>query len=78
MGVFDKNIACEYCKKEMAASYRSKRFCSDKCRVYFGRKTKPNAKPENNTKIKKNVTDTPVQKELSKADMFKLMREGKM
>jgi len=37
MGVFDKNIVCEYCKKEMVASYRSKRFCSDKCRVYFRR-----------------------------------------
>ena len=47
MGVFDKNIICEYCKKDMIASYRNKRFCSDKCRVYFGRDMKSNAKSEN-------------------------------
>jgi hypothetical protein len=30
------------------------------------------------TNNKKSVTDAPVQKELSKAEMFKLLREGKM
>ena len=30
------------------------------------------------TNIQKKVTDVPVQKELSKGEMFKLMREGKI
>ena len=83
MGVFDKNIVCEYCKKEMVASYRSKRFCSDKCRVYSrrGNNTPEPKQPEETqlvTNSKKSVTDAPVQKEVSKAEMFKLMREGKI
>ena len=83
MGVFDKNVVCEYCKKEMVASYRSKRFCSDKCRVYFrrGNNTPESKQPEGTqlvTNSKKIVKDAPVQKELTKAEMFKLMREGKI
>jgi hypothetical protein len=82
MGVFDKNIVCEYCKKEMIASYRSKRFCSDKCRIYFRRENvKLNVSKTKQpvvTNIPKKETDVPVQKELTKAEIFKLMREGKM
>ena len=34
---FKLNTSCKYCEKPMDAKYRSKRFCSPKCRVYFGR-----------------------------------------
>lgn len=37
MDKFAKKRVCGYCEKEMGATYRSKKFCSDKCRVYFGR-----------------------------------------
>jgi predicted nucleic acid-binding Zn ribbon protein len=37
---FKKQTNCGYCGKEMDAKYRSKKFCSDKCRVYFGREDK--------------------------------------
>jgi len=93
MGKFDKNSACEYCKNEMTASYRSKRFCSDKCRIYFRRENVKLNVPktiqkttqktvQTITDIQRNVTgivtELPVNKELSKSEMFKLMREGKM
>lgn len=47
MGKFDKNKNCLYCEVEMEAVYRSKMFCSDKCRVYYNRE---------NPKHKKQVT----------------------
>lgn len=89
MGVFDKNIVCEYCKKEMVASYRSKRFCSDKCRIYFRRKNVKLNVPKTKkldvhksvqkvTNIQKNDIDVLVQKELTMGELFKLMRKGKM
>lgn len=34
---FEKRSHCLYCEKEMDAAYRNKRFCSDKCRVYWNR-----------------------------------------
>lgn len=78
MGKFDKNTACFYCKEEMVSRNRNKKFCSDKCRVYFRRENVKldvqEAKPQINTK---NVTDVPI-KELTKSEMFKLIREGKM
>ncbi len=37
---FEKRKNCLYCEKEMDAVYRNKKFCSDKCRVYFGRENK--------------------------------------
>ena len=40
-GKLDKNTNCEYCGKDLEAKYRSKRFCDDKCRVYFNRENKP-------------------------------------
>ena len=81
MGKFDKNSACEYCENEMTASYRSKRFCSDKCRIYFRRENVKLNVPktlQSVTNSKKIVTELPVNKELSKGEILKLMREGKM
>jgi len=85
MGKFDKNSACEYCKNEMTASYRSKRFCSDKCRIYFRRENVKldvqktvQAVPDIHRIVTGIVTELPINKELSKKEMFKLMREGKM
>lgn len=37
---FDKQVKCGYCEKEMTSIYRSKKFCSSKCRVYFNREKK--------------------------------------
>lgn len=34
---FAKREHCLYCEKKMEAKNRNKKFCSDKCRVYFGR-----------------------------------------
>ena len=73
----------------MTASYRSKRFCSDKCRVYFRRENVQFIKQKTGqidvqktvhkvTKIEKKVTDVSIQKEISMGELFKLMREGKM
>ena len=53
MGKFDKKTVCEYCEGEMKSTYRNKRFCSDKCRVYFNReKHKVNIKK---SELKKEV-----------------------
>lgn len=41
--VFKKKTVCDYCKEEMNAKYRNKKFCSDKCRVYRNREVKYNA-----------------------------------
>lgn len=45
---FKKETNCGYCGKEMEAKYRSKKFCSDKCRVYFGRDKKAHDDGRNN------------------------------
>ena len=37
---FKKDTNCKYCGQEMEAKYRSKKFCSNKCRVYFNREFK--------------------------------------
>lgn len=34
---FEKRKICEYCESEMEAINRNKKFCSDKCRVYWNR-----------------------------------------
>jgi len=34
---FEKRDNCEYCENPMEAKYRNKRFCSDKCRIYWNR-----------------------------------------
>lgn len=67
MNRFDKRDACGYCSKKMDAKYRSKRFCSDKCRVYFNRE---------NVKfgVQKTVQTKDVQ--LSKSELLKLMRKN--
>jgi len=51
MGKFDKKNTCEYCEENMQPKNRNKRFCSDKCRVYFNR--------ENKDKLKKPKIETP-------------------
>ena len=38
---FEKRETCEYCNNKMDSKYRSKRFCSPKCRVYYARDDKP-------------------------------------
>lgn len=37
---FEKRTNCEYCDKPLDAKYRSKRFCDDKCRIYWNREQK--------------------------------------
>lgn len=39
---FAKNTHCLYCEEIMEAKYRNKKFCSDKCRIYFNREKKIN------------------------------------
>jgi len=36
----DKRTNCEYCDKPLDAKYRSKKFCDDKCRIYWNREQK--------------------------------------
>lgn len=67
MGKFDKKDICGYCSKKMDAKYRSKRFCSDKCRVYFNRE---------NVKFDVQKTDKNKNVEMSKSELLKLMREN--
>ena len=42
---FEKRSNCDYCGEKMESKYRSKRFCSDMCRVYFNRENKGNNPP---------------------------------
>jgi hypothetical protein len=50
-----KNENCLYCGEKMESETAKKKFCSDKCRVYFGRELKAkiaeNNKPENKARI---------------------------
>ena len=39
---FQKRNKCQYCETNLDATYRNKRFCSDKCRVYWNREQKLN------------------------------------
>jgi hypothetical protein len=45
MGKFDKKDSCEYCEEKMDSKYRNKRFCSDRCRVYWNREDKKKSPP---------------------------------
>jgi len=47
---------CAYCESPMTPKYRNKRFCSDKCRVYFGRENKADLGQQGETEV--NVPDT--------------------
>ena len=80
MGKFDKKERCEYCEEKMVALNRNKRFCSDKCRVYFNRE---NAKAVLNKNEKKEIVKkqniipkVPIKKEMTKAEILKLMRDN--
>jgi hypothetical protein len=69
---FKKNEKCEYCKNDLDAINRNKRFCSAKCRVYWSREK---------DKIKKEMKgiEKPIlKKELTKGELFKLIRDGKI
>ena len=50
---FEKNKNCEYCGKDLKAKYRSKRFCNDKCRIYYNRENVVAVVSENNKKENK-------------------------
>ena len=80
MGKFDKNSTCGYCGEEMVSVNRNKKFCSDKCRVYYRRGnvkfTAGKTGQDSQQKSVESVTSSP--KQLTKAEMFKMMREGKM
>ncbi len=62
MSKFEKRVVCEYCEEKMESTNRNKRFCSDKCRVYWNRENLKNKiepppretpKPENKIKEEK-------------------------
>lgn len=59
MGKFDKKEKCEYCEDEMQSKNRNKRFCSDRCRVYFNRETKKDTLDKNKDDgfVGKNIED---------------------
>lgn len=64
MGKFEKNTICKYCGGELNAKNRNKKFCSDKCRVYYNR--------ENPTEPKIILTDlTKPNKEIKPVDVKK-------
>jgi hypothetical protein len=78
MGKFDKKERCEYCEEKMVALNRNKRFCSAKCRVYFNRENAQlilrNAGEVTN--IQNIVTEVPSKKEMTKAELLKLMKDN--
>lgn len=62
---FKKETHCKYCEKGMDAVYRSKRFCSARCRVYYSRENKvapvkPNKPQESIKKENKGIVKTDV------------------
>ncbi len=67
MGKFDKKDACGYCGNKMEAKYRSKKFCSVKCRVYFSREK---------VQFSEQKTGQAQNKDMSKSELLKLMREN--
>lgn len=77
MGKFDKNSTCEYCEKEMISKNRNKRFCSDKCRVYFKRENVQLIEKKTGQNLSQKTTIIAT-KDLSKSEIFKMIREGKM
>jgi hypothetical protein len=80
VGKFDKKEYCEYCEEKMNAVYRNKRFCSAKCRVYFNRENQRlilnETKKEEVVKKEKNILEVPIKKEMTKAEIFKMMKEN--
>ena len=60
---FDKNTKCQYCGDEMTAKYRSKKFCSSKCRVYYNRENvtvtdKKESIPDSKIQLKEKIPPT--------------------
>lgn len=82
---FKKNTNCAYCETEMEALYRSKRFCSDKCRVYYNRDEKKRALQcevadtiiENKPEVKVEVRQSnPMPENLSRTEKMKWLRNN--
>lgn len=73
MDKFDKKEACEYCGKKMEAKQRNKKFCSDKCRVYWNRENKPR---KNTTEVVTPEKSAP--KEKNKLSQFEIYRNKKL
>lgn len=51
----DKRTNCLYCDKALEAKYRSKKFCDDKCRIYWNRENKAKKTPPTDKKETKKV-----------------------
>jgi len=80
VGKFDKNSKCGYCGEEMIPVNRNKKFCSDKCRVYYRRENVKfiAAKTGQDSPQKSVESVTSSQKEPTKAELLKLIMAGKM
>ena len=72
---------CEYCNQKMEVKNAKRRFCSDKCRVYFNRKNKPVAKSTETAQISP-IIPKPIettQKKQEAVESFKYTsKEGSM
>jgi tRNA(Ile2) C34 agmatinyltransferase TiaS len=68
MNRFEKNNFCAYCNKEMESAYRSKKYCSAKCRVYYSREIANKSKEDAISINEKNAPYDPFErlKELQK------------
>lgn len=60
-----KKENCEYCGEKMDSKTAKKRFCSEKCRVYYNRETNKapfiTETPKISIKTEKTVNDTKIQ-----------------
>lgn len=63
MDKFEKRVVCEYCESSMESINRNKRFCSDKCRVYWNRENPKVVKPVNPPEPQNEAKEEPTQKE---------------
>jgi len=76
---FEKKDKCLYCEKPMEAVYRNKKFCSTKCRVYWGRE---NAKSKTTVSVINDAVKIigkeaiPVAAVSSKKEQHELFKEG--
>lgn len=73
----DKRTNCEYCDKVLDAKYRSKRFCDDKCRIYWNRENlkvvKPVIPPEPQNEVKE---EPPKKEEFSSFNDYRKKKLG--
>ena len=78
MTKFDKKENCEYCNARMESKYRNKRFCSVKCRVYWNREDEKNGNIKVELPKQQEIKKTEPAKELTRAELWKLMKDGKI